>query len=235
MKSFKQFIKEAKRVPLVTAAKDVVADLERFVRNQGPGPDKRLAALKSALKSGKISVLLSATKNIIDDLERFNRNQGPGPDKRLASLKAAITRGILGEETLNELQLNIKGLGIVQDKNGREWYPVEMKYRPEDVKSGLVGNFEKAARKKGWVVASNTVAMNPRDREGFSAKAFGITFGFGPALGPFAQILINVNDAKNESAAIRKIETLATISKLKNPFIRIAKNLKKFLKAPFKI
>jgi len=89
---------EAKRVPLVTAAKDVITDLERFVRNQGPGPDKRLAALKSALKSGKISVLLSATKNVIDDLERFNRNQGPGPDKRLASLKAAITRGILGEE-----------------------------------------------------------------------------------------------------------------------------------------
>ena len=96
MKSFKEFIIEAKRVPLVVAAKDVVADLERFGRNQGPGPDKRLAALKSALKSGKIAVLLSATKNIIDDLEKFNRTQGSGPGNRLSSLKAAITRGILG-------------------------------------------------------------------------------------------------------------------------------------------
>ena len=96
MKSFKEYIIEAKRVPLVVAAKDVVADLERFGRNQGPGPDRRLAALKSALKSGKIAVLLSATKNIIDDLEKFNRTQGPGPGNRLASLKAAITRGILG-------------------------------------------------------------------------------------------------------------------------------------------
>ncbi len=226
---------EAKRVPLVVAAKDVITDLERFVRNQGPGPDKRLAALKSALKSGKISVLLSATKNVIDDLERFNRNQGPGPDKRLASLKAAITRGILGEETLNELNVSISGLGKVADKFGREWYPIEMKYQPADVKSGLVSNFEKAARKKGWAVASNTVPMNPRDRKGFAAKVFGITVGFGPAPGPFAQILISVNDAKNERNAIKQLERLATISKLKNPFIRIAKNLKKFLKAPFKV
>ncbi len=89
-------LQEAKRVPLATAAKDVVDDLERFGRNQGPGPDKRLAALRSAIKSGKTSALLSATKSIVDDLERFNRTQGPGPDKRLASLKAAIARGILG-------------------------------------------------------------------------------------------------------------------------------------------
>lgn len=144
-------------------------------------------------------------------------------------------KDFISEETLNELQLNIKGLGIVQDKNGREWYPIEMKYQPADVKSGLVGTFEKAARKKGYVVASNTIPMNPRDREGFSAKALGITLTFGPAPGPFAQVLISVNDAKNESAAIKKLERLATISKLKNPFIRIAKNLQKFLKASFKV
>lgn len=102
MKSFKAFLnqtdlREAKRVPLATAAKDVIDDLERFNRNQGPGPDKRLAALKSAIKSGKTPALLSSAKSVVDDLERFNRTQGPGPDKRLASLKAAITRGILGE------------------------------------------------------------------------------------------------------------------------------------------
>lgn len=96
MLSFREYIYEAKRVPLAVAAKDVVADLERFGRNQGPGPDRRLATLKSAIKSGKTGTLLSATKDVIDDLERFNRTQGPGPDKRLGSLKAAITRGILG-------------------------------------------------------------------------------------------------------------------------------------------
>jgi hypothetical protein len=93
-------MREAKRVPLMVAAKDVVADLERFGRNQGPGPDKRLATLKTAIKSGKTPDLLSATKAIVDDLERFNRTQGPGPGNRLGSLKAAITRGILGEAKL---------------------------------------------------------------------------------------------------------------------------------------
>lgn len=96
---------EAKRVSLPVAAKDVVDDLERFGRNQGPGPDKRLAALKSAIKSGKSSALLSATKSVVDDLERFNRTQGPGPDQRLASLKAAITRGILGSGLTEENDL----------------------------------------------------------------------------------------------------------------------------------
>ncbi len=89
-------LNEAKRVPLLAAAKDVVDDLERFVRNQGPGPDRRLATLQSALKKGSKPLVLAAAKNIMDDLERFNRNQGPGPDKRMASLKAAITRAILG-------------------------------------------------------------------------------------------------------------------------------------------
>ena len=90
-------LNEAKRVPLLAAAKDVVDDLERFVRNQGPGPDRRLAALQSAIKKGNKALLLTAAKNVMDDLERFNRNQGPGPDKRMDSLKAAITRSILGE------------------------------------------------------------------------------------------------------------------------------------------
>ncbi len=89
-------LNEAKRVPLLAAAKDVVDDLERFVRNQGPGPDRRLATLQSALKKGSKPLVLAAAKNVMDDLERFNRNQGPGPDKRMASLKAAITRSILG-------------------------------------------------------------------------------------------------------------------------------------------
>jgi len=109
MKSFKEYIseadirlQEAKRVPLATAAKDIIVDLERFGRNQGPGPDKRLATLKSAIKSRKTPGLLSAMKAIVDDLERFNRTQGPGPDQRLASLKAAITRGILGEGLVEE-------------------------------------------------------------------------------------------------------------------------------------
>lgn len=101
MQSFKRFmseadLREAKRVSLVVAGKAVLDDLERFGRNQGPGPDRRLAVLKSALKSAKISTLLSATKNVVDDLERFNRTQGPGPGSRLANLKSAITRGILG-------------------------------------------------------------------------------------------------------------------------------------------
>ena len=45
MLSFKEYIHEAKRVPLAVAAKDVVADLERFGRNQGPGPDRVLLLL----------------------------------------------------------------------------------------------------------------------------------------------------------------------------------------------
>ncbi len=98
---------EAKKVPLRTAAEDVVDDLARFVRAaqlkgpfvrpKGPGPDKRLEKLKLAIKKGDKSLLLTAAKDVMDDLERYNRStQGPGR-QRMASLKAAITRSILGE------------------------------------------------------------------------------------------------------------------------------------------
>lgn len=95
-------LNEAKRVPLLAAAKAVVDDLERFVRNQGLGPDRRLATLQSAIKKGSKAPLLTAAKAVMDDLERFNRNQGPGPDQRMASLKGAITRSILEEARTKE-------------------------------------------------------------------------------------------------------------------------------------
>ena len=94
---------EAKRVPLLAAAKDVLDDLERFTQVTQPkgrpvfGLKRRITTLKAAIQKGSGVLVLAAAKDIVDDLERFNRTQGPGPFQRLASLKAAITRSILGE------------------------------------------------------------------------------------------------------------------------------------------
>ncbi len=94
---------EAKKVPLIAAAKDVVDDLEQFTQVAQPkgrpifGLKRRIVTLKSAIQKGSEVLVLAAAKNIMDDLERFNRStQGPGR-QRMASLKAAITRSILGE------------------------------------------------------------------------------------------------------------------------------------------
>lgn len=43
----------AKFHPLLTAAKDVVADLELFASRQGPGPDVRLQTLKTAIQAAE--------------------------------------------------------------------------------------------------------------------------------------------------------------------------------------
>ncbi len=109
-------LREAKRVPLIVAVKDVLRDLAAFGKTQGPGPDKRLAALKAGIVRGNPALLVAA-KDIIDDLERFGRNQGFGPDRRLNTLKAAITRGILGEG-LYEVTFPVsKDPGITEIRN----------------------------------------------------------------------------------------------------------------------
>ena len=143
-------------------------------------------------------------------------------------------KDFISEETLNELVLSVVG-DSVQDKSGTIWFPIEIKYFPEDVKSGLVTTFEKAARKKGYLVTSNTPPINPKDRFGSVTKLFFVTLTFGPTPGPFSQILISNKAAKNEQDAIKKIERLAALSKLKNPFIRAAKGVKKLLQKTFKV
>lgn len=137
-------LKEAKRVPLIRAVRDVLSDLGLFRSGVGlaktqipkPGLDRRITALKTGIVRGK-PFLLAAAKDVVDDLERFVRFQGAGPDVRLANLKAAITRSILGEDRLHEVTFpTSKDPGITEIRNsvkflgkGRQF----LKDRPEPV------------------------------------------------------------------------------------------------------
>jgi len=230
MKSFKQFINEHNGI--LEASTDATPDswlvvdgiakdkwiVDRFVPNRprsggmvGSPFKKKSQALKKAKEIAR------ATGEEVK-IGRAPALGGPEVLRKKRLREAA--------SNLHELDLTVVG-DAVQSKDGSVWFPIEIKYDLEDVKSGIVARFEKALRKKGHGVVSNTVPLKPADRFGFDFKLGPLVLTFRPAEGPFAQIA--VANAKNQKNAIAKIERIATLTKLTNPIFTAVRNVKKLI------
>ena len=117
-------------------------------------------------------------------------------------------RTYLRESTLNEFKtgfrLGIESQNRLKDQDGNIWYGVDISYNMDDFAGGLVQTFEEAVEKKGYFVVPGKTFLRS------------------------AQVV--VNDAKNQADANKKVKRIAIASRIKNPFIEAAHDLKGMVK-----
>ncbi len=110
----------------------------------------------------------------------------------------------LQESTLNELRtgfrLGLDGQTRLKDEDGNIWYGVDIDYNMDNFIEGLVQTFENAVEKKGYFVVPGKTFLRS------------------------AQVV--VHDAKNQADANKKVKRIAIASRIKNPFIEAAHDLK---------
>ncbi len=114
----------------------------------------------------------------------------------------------LRESTLYEFRtgfrLGLDGQHRLKDQDGNIWYGVDIDYNMDDFQGGLVQTFEEAVEKKGYFVVPGKTFLRS------------------------AQVV--VNDAKNQADANKKVKRIAIASRIKNPFIEAAHDLKGMVK-----